>query len=66
MEFCLYFKSNNIFKLYFFTLQIILMTIVVSFMAGTAFYIWKTTPPGDPVDNSVVGFTAADVDYYME
>jgi len=46
--------------------QIILMAIVVSFMAGTEFYIWQTTPPGDPVDNSVVGFTAADVDYYSQ
>ncbi len=46
--------------------QIILMAIVVSIMAGTAFYIWKTTPPSDPVDNSVVDFTAADVDYYSQ
>jgi len=48
------------------TTQYILMAIAISIMAGTAFYIWKTTPPSDPVDNSVSDFTAADVEYFMQ
>jgi hypothetical protein len=46
--------------------QIILMAIIIGIIGGTAYYIWKTTPPSEPIDNSVVGFTAADVDYYSQ
>ncbi|MFT6497305.1 MAG: hypothetical protein ACKVLI_01155 [Alphaproteobacteria bacterium] len=46
--------------------QIILMCIIIGIIGGTAFYIWKTTPPAEPMDNSVVGFTAEDVDYYSQ